>query len=145
MREVVDEDLPVYYEHQRDPETAATPVFPPSERDVFMTHWAKALANASALTRTVVFDERGRRQHRLLEGDDAGSSGTGSGESSGAAGSQQGPRGTPHIVDARPLHAYVAKSNPASIRVLENCGFVEVGEHAGDDGIEELLLELSTR
>jgi len=26
--------------------------------------------------------------------------------------------------------------------VLEKCGFVTVGEHAGDDGIEELLLEL---
>jgi RimJ/RimL family protein N-acetyltransferase len=45
-------------------------------------------------------------------------------------------------VDARPLHAYVAKSNVASIRVLGKCGFVEVGEHTGDDGIEELLLEL---
>src|SRR4051812_17504360 len=46
------------------------------------------------------------------------------------------------VVDARPLHAYVAKSNVASIRVLEKCGFVKVGEHAGDDGIEEPLLEL---
>jgi RimJ/RimL family protein N-acetyltransferase len=49
------------------------------------------------------------------------------------------------VVDARPLHAYVAKSNVASIRVLEKCGFVEVGEHTGDDGIEELLLELRVR
>jgi len=46
------------------------------------------------------------------------------------------------VVDARPLHAYVVLSNVASIRVLEKCGFVKVGEHAGDDGIEELLLEL---
>ena len=46
------------------------------------------------------------------------------------------------MVDARPLHAYVAKCNVGSIRVLEKCGFVKVGEHAGDDGIEELLLEL---
>ena len=46
------------------------------------------------------------------------------------------------VVDARPLHAYVVKCNVASIRVLEKCGFVKVGEHAGDDGIEELLLEL---
>jgi hypothetical protein len=26
--------------------------------------------------------------------------------------------------------------------VLEKCGFVEVGERTGDDGIEELVLEL---
>jgi RimJ/RimL family protein N-acetyltransferase len=36
----------------------------------------------------------------------------------------------------------VVKSNVASIRVLEKCGFVKVGQHKGDDGIEELLLEL---
>jgi RimJ/RimL family protein N-acetyltransferase len=46
------------------------------------------------------------------------------------------------VVDARPLYAYVAMSNLASIRVLEKCGFAKVGEHAGDDGIVELLLEL---
>ena len=46
------------------------------------------------------------------------------------------------MVDARPLHAYVAKCNVGSIRVLEKCGFVKVGEHPGDDEIEELLLEL---
>ena len=46
------------------------------------------------------------------------------------------------VVDVRPLHAYVVESNVASIRVLEKCGFTEVDEHAGGDGIEELLLEL---
>jgi RimJ/RimL family protein N-acetyltransferase len=35
------------------------------------------------------------------------------------------------------------KSNVASIRVLEKNGFVEVERRAGDDGIEELVLELS--
>jgi RimJ/RimL family protein N-acetyltransferase len=46
------------------------------------------------------------------------------------------------MVEARPLYARVVKSNVASIRVLEKCGFVKVGEHAGDNGMEELLLEL---
>jgi RimJ/RimL family protein N-acetyltransferase len=46
------------------------------------------------------------------------------------------------VVDARPLPAYVAKGNVASIRVLEKCGFVEVDAHTGDDGVEELVLEL---
>jgi RimJ/RimL family protein N-acetyltransferase len=36
----------------------------------------------------------------------------------------------------------VVKSNVASIRVLEKCGFVEVGRHTADDGVEELVLEL---
>ena len=33
-------------------------------------------------------------------------------------------------------------SNVASIRVLEKCGFVKAREHAGDNGVVELLLEL---
>ena len=45
------------------------------------------------------------------------------------------------VVDTRPLQAHVAKSNVASIRVLETCGFVEVGGHTGDDGVEELDFE----
>lgn len=40
----------------------------------------------------------------------------------------------------RPLHAWVATRNVASIRVLEKCGFVRVGSQTND--IEELLFEL---
>ena len=43
-------------------------------------------------------------------------------------------------VTQRPLHAWVATSNVASIRVLEKCGFVRVGSHEND--VEELLFEL---
>jgi RimJ/RimL family protein N-acetyltransferase len=46
------------------------------------------------------------------------------------------------IVDARPLHAEVVNTNVASIRVLEKCGFTQVEEHVGDDGVDELVLEL---
>ena len=56
LREVVEADLPVFYEHQRDREAATMAAFPPRERDAFMAHWAKTLANDSALTWTVVSD-----------------------------------------------------------------------------------------
>ncbi|HWN23232.1 MAG TPA: GNAT family N-acetyltransferase, partial [Gaiellaceae bacterium] len=56
LREVVEADLPAFYEHQRDREAAAMAAFPPRERDAFMAHWAKTLANDSALTWTVVSD-----------------------------------------------------------------------------------------
>jgi RimJ/RimL family protein N-acetyltransferase len=143
LREVVEADLPVFYEHQRDPEAAAMAAFPPRERDAFMAHWARTLANDSALTWTVVSDgavagnigcweDEGRR----LVGYWIGREFWGRGLATQALMELLG------VVDARPLQAYVAKRNVASIRVLEKCGFVEVGEHAGDDGIEELLLEL---
>jgi RimJ/RimL family protein N-acetyltransferase len=40
----------------------------------------------------------------------------------------------------RPIYAYVAVSNPRSIRVLEKCGFRRAGEPTvGSDGVAELL------
>jgi RimJ/RimL family protein N-acetyltransferase len=48
----------------------------------------------------------------------------------------------------RPLYAYVATTNVGSIRVLEKCGFVRTTKEsavAGDDEIEEIVLELRGR
>jgi RimJ/RimL family protein N-acetyltransferase len=45
------------------------------------------------------------------------------------------------VIDVRPLRAHVARTNIASARVLEKCGFVVVGEDQ-HDGVEELVLEL---
>ena len=50
-------------------------------------------------------------------------------------------------VKERPLHAFVAKHNVGSIRVLEKCEFVPSPEHdpsiAGEDGIHEVRYVLS--
>src|SRR5829696_4159752 len=109
----------------------------------FMAHWAKTLANESALTWTVVSDGAvagnigcWEDDRRRLVGYWIGREFWGRGLATRALVELL------EVVDARPLHAYVAKSNVASIRLLEKCGFVRAGEHAGDDGTEELLLEL---
>ena len=144
LREVVEADLPAFYEHQRDPEAAAMAAFPPRDRDAFMAHWAKVLANDSALTWTVVSDGAVAGNIGCWEDDD-GRRLVGywiGREFWGRGLATQALAEVLDVVDARPLHAYVVKSNVASIRVLEKCGFVKVGEHASDDGIEELLLEL---
>ena len=144
LREVVEADLPILHEYELDPEAAAMAAFPPREREAFMAHWAKLLANDSVLTRTIVCD----------------------GEVAGNIGCWQDADGRTFVgywigrqfwgrglatralaeltagVDTRPLYAYVVKHNVASIRVLEKCGFVEVDAHTGDDGVEELLMEL---
>jgi RimJ/RimL family protein N-acetyltransferase len=141
LREVAESDLSAYYNHQSDPGTAAHSAFPPGDRNAFMAHWAKALADSSVITRTIV-----------SEGAVVGNIGCWEADGRTLVGYwiQREFRGRGlatyalaeflRIVDARPLHAYVAKTNPASIRVLEKCEFVEVGERRGD-GIEELVLE----
>ena len=146
LREVVVEDLPAFHEFECDPEAAAMAAFPSRDRDAFMAHWAKTLANDSLLTRTIVSDgavagnigcweDGGRR----LVGYWIGRKFWGRGLATQALAELLG------IVAARPVHAYVVKSNVASIRVLEKCGFVEVERHTGPDGIEELVLELKAR
>ena len=50
LREVREEDLPILFEHQSDPEAARQASFPPRDREAFFAHWRKILAD-DALTR----------------------------------------------------------------------------------------------
>jgi RimJ/RimL family protein N-acetyltransferase len=108
-----------------------------------MAHWAKTLANDAALTWTVVSNGAVAGNIGCWEDDGRRFVGYWIGREFWGRGlATQALAELVEVVDARPLYAHVAKSNVASIRVLEKCGFVKVGEHAGDDGIDELLLEL---
>jgi RimJ/RimL family protein N-acetyltransferase len=143
LREVVEADLPVFYEYERDPEASAMAAFPSRNRDAFMAHWARTLADDSALTWTIICDGEVAGNIGCWEADGRRLVGYWIGREFWGRGlATQALAELLDVVEARPLHAYVAKRNLASIRVLEKCGFVKVGEHAGDDGIEELLLEL---
>ncbi|WP_242543571.1 hypothetical protein [Corallococcus sp. NCSPR001] len=39
LRNVTDEDLPIFFEHQRDEVALRMAAFPSRERDAFLTHW----------------------------------------------------------------------------------------------------------
>ena len=41
LREVINSDLPIFFEHQRDPDAARMAAFSSRDHDAFMTHWAK--------------------------------------------------------------------------------------------------------
>jgi RimJ/RimL family protein N-acetyltransferase len=148
LREVAEADLDVFYEHQLDPEATAMALFPSRDRESFDAHWRRLLADDSLVTRTIIdegavagnvgcWEQDGRR----LVGYWLGREFWGRGLATAAL--------SELVVelDERPLHAWVATSNVASIRVLEKCGFVEVerraehGEHAGE-AVEEILYRL---
>jgi RimJ/RimL family protein N-acetyltransferase len=144
LREVVEGDLPVFYEYECDPEAAAMAGFPSRDRDAFMAHWAKTLANESALTMTIVCDGEVAGSIGCWEADDHRFVGYWIGREFWGRGlATRAVAELADMVEARPLHAHVVSSNVASIRVLEKNGFVEVGRHTSDDGIEELVLELA--
>lgn len=143
LRAVVEADLPVFFEHESDRAAAAMAAFPSRDLDTFMAHWARTPADDTARTWTVVSDgavagnigcweDGGRRLVAYWIGRELWGRGL----------ATQALTELLDLVDERPLHASVAASNVASARVLEKCGFVLVGAHVADDGIEELLFEL---
>ena len=51
---MTEEDLPIFFEHQRDPDATRMAAFPPRERPSFMAHWTTILGDESVVAKTVV-------------------------------------------------------------------------------------------
>ncbi len=147
LRDVTVDDLPIFFEHQRDPEATRMAAFPAREREAFMTHWR----------RRVLADASNRKKAIVVDGDVAGN--IMSWEQGGKRlvgywiGRQHWGRGVATAALAefladhetmRPVYAYVATQNVGSIRVLEKCGFrrADGACAVGADGVEEALLRL---
>ena len=148
LREVVDSDLPIFYEHQRDPEAARMAAFASRDHDAFITHWAKLRREPSNISRTIVCDGQVAgnigswiAQDQRLIGYCIGREFWGRGVATAALAAFVAE------VKERPIHAFVARHNAGSIRVLEKCEFAPSPEHdpsiAGEDGIHEVLYMLS--
>jgi RimJ/RimL family protein N-acetyltransferase len=142
LRPVREEDVEVFFEHQRDPVAVRMASFPPREHEAHRAHWASILGDDRLVSRTI-----------LADGEVAGN--VGSWEADGErlvgywVGREFWGRGVAtaalssflELLTDRPIRAHVAKDNPGSIRVLEKCGFEVVGERRDGD-VEELLFEL---
>ncbi|MCC6492594.1 MAG: GNAT family N-acetyltransferase [Pirellulales bacterium] len=150
LREVVDADLPIFFEHQRDPEAVRMAAFPSRDHDAFMTHWARIRGEPSNIIRAIDCDGRVAgnigswvAEGRRLVGYWIGREFWGRGVATAALAALLAE------VEERPLYAFVAGHNVGSIRVLKKCGFVPCAEHdrsiAGEDGIREILYMLSRR
>jgi RimJ/RimL family protein N-acetyltransferase len=149
LRDVVESDLDAFFEHQRDPEATQMAHFPARDREAFDAHWRRILADDTLTTKTIVD-----------EGEVAGNIGCWPQDGKRFVGYWIGraywgrglaTRALAELVEdlkIRPLHAWVVRSNVASIRVLEKCGFVLVASRTEHDEklgepVEELLFELA--
>ena len=56
LRDVEPDDLPTFFEHQRDPVAVALVVFRSRDKAEFDEHWAKILADDACLKKTIVAD-----------------------------------------------------------------------------------------
>jgi RimJ/RimL family protein N-acetyltransferase len=152
LREVVKDDVPLFFDFQLDPEAnymAAFTARDPADREAFTAHWNKILADSTTINRTIVcdgqvvgsvssYEESGRPEVTYWIGRDY----WGKGIATRAL--------AVFLVEVnttRPIYARVAKDNLGSRRVLEKCGFQVIGgtkgfANARGQEIEELLLEL---
>jgi RimJ/RimL family protein N-acetyltransferase len=129
LRDVVESDLPVLFEHQRDPDATTMADFPARDRDAFDAHWERLLADPSLYKKTILFEGQvagnigsWAQDGRRLVGYWIGKEFWGKGLATQALAELIDDLGT------LPLYAYVAKTNIGSIRVLEKCGFVPSDE-----------------
>ena len=153
LRDVTETDLPIFFEHQRDPAANFMAAFTsrdPADRDAFAAHWKRILNDDTVVVKTIVF-----------EGNVVGSVATfvdkefGKPEITYWIGKEYWGMGLAtqalskllRDIRVRPIYGRAAKDNVASIRVMEKCGFTISGYSKGFANarakeIEEVILEL---
>ena len=139
LRDVEADDLPLFFEHQRDPIAVAMVAFHSRDRAAFDQHWAKLLADDSLLKKAIIVD-----------GEVAGNIGSWTAEGKREVGywidrafwgrgvATEALAAFLRLEPTRPLYAGVAKHNLASIRVLQKCGFTLTGTEP--EGTHVLLM-----
>ncbi len=152
LRDVHEDDLPVFFQHQLDPEAnrmAAFTAEDPADLSAFTGRWSRILSDESITKQTITLDGKvvGHIVSFLQDGQtevtywiDRAHWGQGI--------ASQALRSFLRQVTTRPLQARVAKDNIGSARVLQRCGFAITGEDSGfangrGETVEELLLTLT--
>ncbi len=138
LREVIDSDLPIFYEQQLDPEATQMAAFPSRDREAFMAHWAKTMRGETNVLRTILYHEQ--VVGNIVSWQQADEREVGYWLGKEYWGQGIATRALTELlkeVTQRPLYAHVVKHNLASIRVLEKCGFTRYGENN-----EEIILKL---
>lgn len=153
LRDVIPNDLPIFFEHQKDPDANYMAAFTsrdPSDREAFMAHWSKILASPTVIVKTILYD--GQVAGSVLSYEESGKA-----EVSYWIGKEFWGKGIAtwalseflaHVNKTRPIYARSAKDNAGSLRVLEKCGFTITGEDKGfanarGQEVEEFVLTLT--
>jgi RimJ/RimL family protein N-acetyltransferase len=151
LRDVVESDLPVFFEQQADAEANRMAAFTrknPADRAGFDAHWTMIRADESVTIKTIIFQNQ-------VAGHVASYGPVEEKEVTYWIGREYWGKGVAtkglllfldHLT-LRPLYARAAKDNLASIRVLEKCGFIKSGEdkyfaNARGEEIDEVVMKL---
>jgi RimJ/RimL family protein N-acetyltransferase len=137
LRNVNTSDLPIFFAQQLDPVANQMAAFPACDRDAFMAHWAKIMAGDNNILQTILYNDQVAGNIVSWAHSDEREVGYWLGREFWGQGiATRALSLFLQEVTSRPLYAYVAKYNLASIRVLGKCGFTISKE----DGEEVVLI-----
>lgn len=137
LRDVLEADLPLFYEHQLDEDAARMAGFPSRDYAAFMAHWKKIMLDQENILKTILCN--GQAAGNIVSWEQEGESEVGywlGREYWGQGIATAALTEFLVFVKTRPLYGHVAKQNATSRRVLEKCGFVVCRE----DGEEFVLV-----
>lgn len=143
LRDVIPSDLPIFFEHQRDPISNEMAAFPARDKEAFYAHWEKVMVNENNLIKAILFD--GVVAGMILSFEMEGQREVGywlGREFWGKGIASEAMRLVLPSISVRPLYAHVAKHNIGSRRVLEKSGFKVTSEYQAEDDIEMFILRL---
>jgi RimJ/RimL family protein N-acetyltransferase len=150
LRAVIDEDLPVFYRQQADPESVRMAAVASRDEPAFMAHWrTTVLARPEPIVPTIVSPDGAAAGHVVcFELDGKPMVGYWIGREYWGQGlATRALQALLEEVARRPLYAIAACHNIASLRVLEKCGFVVIERRSVPDAalgiaVDEAVLEL---
>jgi len=146
LRDVIDDDIEVFFEQQNDPEAIQMAVWPARNREAFFEHWHNILRAEDLVARTILAGDEVAGNIGSFERDGKRYVGYWLGREYWGRG--LATKALAELIEEleRPLYAEVATTNLGSIRVLEKCGFRVVGRATEQDEafgeIELLVMEL---
>ncbi|MFL6515650.1 MAG: GNAT family N-acetyltransferase [Chthoniobacterales bacterium] len=149
LRDVLQSDLPLFYEDQADEEASRMAAFTSRNPEAFETHWKKIFADKTTKRQTVIYG--GETAGYVIAFNRSGERELGYWIRKAYWGRGIASRAVAEFLryeTTRPLSALVAIHNKASMRVLEKSGFVIVREEAdfakaGDTIIAGVVMRLS--
>jgi RimJ/RimL family protein N-acetyltransferase len=124
LREIALDDLPRLHEFNVDAEANRLAATIPRDADAFRAHWERVLADPAVVARAIAVDEQLAGYINCFQHDGLHLVGYWVGRE--FWGRRIASRALELLlgeVAVRPLHAQVATSNRASLRVLQKCGF----------------------
>lgn len=157
LREVEASDLPTFFEHQQDRgalHMAAFTAKDPADRAAFDAHWLKVMTNPRITARTIIVS--GEESANEIAGHIMKFEMEARPEITYWLGREHWNKGIAtealslflREITIRPLFARAAIDNPASLRILNKCGFTIIARERGyanarKQEIDEALLQLT--